>query len=213
MNKKYKVSPESNITILNGEEEIKREEKYTDNTDEILSLENVSINLENKICKLKDNLNELKEESIDNKNNITTLLLVFICCVIVALLSTKSLFLIKIFSELGIAYSLISTAIMINKQIQKQKEIKKQQKRITEEINRKSRINKRIEVLSKNKKISLPKKINEYIEIKPIYDFRFTPTDYFIENYQIEKRAKEMTKGKKKIKKRNNSSQYEEYKI
>ena len=213
MNKLYKVDKDSNITILDGEKETERDDKYTNNTEEILSLEDASINLENKICKLKDNLNELKEESINNKNNIITLLLVFICCVIVALLSTKSLFLIKIFSELGIAYSLISTAIMINKQIQKQKEIKKQQKRITEEINRKSRINKRIEILSKNKKITLPKKTNEYIEIKPIYDFRFTPTDYFIENYQTEKRAKEMKKEKKKIKKRNSSQESKEFKL
>ena len=213
MNKKYKVDIESNITILDGEKEIQKKEKYTNNTDEILSLENIAIEIENKIYKLKDNLNELIEETIDNKNNIITLSLMFICCLIVTLLSSKTLFLIKMFSELGIIVSAISTIIIIKKQIKNIKEIKIRTQRIEEEINRKTRVNKRIEILSKNKIITLPKKINEYIEIKPIYDFKFTPTDYFVENYQIEKRAKEMTNSKKKIKKRTNKYKNEEYKI
>lgn len=201
MNTKYKVDKENNVTVLDGEKEIQRKEKYTNNTEEILSLENTSTTLENKINRLKENLNELQEKNVDEKKNIIILLSLFICSLIIALLSTEILFIIKIISVLGIFFSITSTIIKTKKIFINKKEIKKQEKRITEEINRKTRVNKRIETLSKSKKITSPKKTNEYLEIKPIYNFNFTPTDYFVENYQIVKRTEEMTKGKKKIKK------------
>lgn len=213
MNIKYKVNSENEITILTEETEIERKEKYTSTTEEILSLENTKTLLETKINNLKNNLIEIQEENTDNKNNLITLLLILICCVIVSLLSTKTLFLTKIISDLGIVFSILSIIVNTKKYLKNKKEINIQEKRINEEINRKDRVNKRIEVLSKSKTISIPKKLNEYIEIKPIYDFRFTLTDYFIENYQIEKRIKEMTKGKKKVKKRTNEFNNEEYKF
>lgn len=211
MNKKYKVDEESNIIILTEEKEIQTKEKYTNNKDEIFSLKNASIALEIKISRLKDNLNKLKEKTIDSQNNLTTLLLIIVCSTIVSLLLEKNLFLIKIFFKSVLIFSVLSTIVLLRKYIKLKKEIKKSQKRIDEEINRKNRVNKRIEILSKNKTLTIPEKLNEYIEIKPIYDFKFTPTDYFIENYQIEKRAKEMTKSKKKTKTRTNSNKKQKY--
>lgn len=214
MNKKYNVDLEGNVIVLNEKgKEIQRNDKYTKNTDEILSLENLSEGLENKINNFKSTLEELKETNKDNKNNIVILTLLFVCGLGITFISPITLFLIKILAIIATIISIPLILTEIKKLITNNKEINKYEKRILENSYKVNKIKKRIATLLKEQTPILQGNHNEFTDVKSIYNLNLDPIDYFIENYQIGKRANEMKHSKKKVRKLTTESNSSIYKI
>lgn len=215
MNKKYIVDLEGIVTVVTDTgETIERKDKYTETTDTILSLENLSESLGNKVHLFERRLNELNnkirnESKIMRILNIALILLTFALLILSASISTKLfLSLIVISIPLEIIIGIVEKNI-----IKKDKEKRNYcSKHIAEVQHRIDKIQKRIEELSKNK---TPKETNHtFTEIKPISEYyNIDASDYFVENYLIEERAKEMSKGKKKVKKKPKTKNNIEYEL
>ena len=213
MNKKYIVDSEGAVTVITDSgETIERKDKYSETTDTILSLENLSESLRNKLRIFERRLNELNNKIRSESKtmrilNILLILLVLSLLIICSSISTKlSLLLLGTSIPLGVVIGIVEKTII------KKDEDKKVycSKRISEGNHQIEKIQKRIVELSKNKN---PKETDHtFTEIKPISTYyKITPSDYFVENYLIEERAKEMTKEKKKVKKKTKTRNVIEY--
>lgn len=202
MNKKYIVTPEGKVTVVTDTgEKIDKKDKYTKNTDEILSLENVVELIENKVNNLKKYLKETKIKIKDNKSTIITMPIFFLVSLGLVSLVTNSLVLT---TGLGFAFvvgGIIFLTPEVIKLIKGKKNIKEYEEKISGESHRINKITKRINTLSEDKTPVRAEKVNKLIDVKTISNFNFDASDYFIEQYQADKNNKSLTKGHPKVRK------------
>ena len=216
MNKQYIVDIDGKVLVITDQNElVERNDIYTENINTILSLENLSELLSDKIHLFEKRINELNN-SIRTKNktmrllNISLILLSFILIIIGIAVSEKL--------SLIVSISIIPLSVIIKKIedliVDKDKKTRnKYQKKLQEETHKKNKIEKRINSLPKEKATIEEEKINTYIDIKPIENYNIDTSDYFIEKYLIDKRVEQMTQGKKKVKKKTNTGNNLEYEI
>lgn len=201
MNKSYIVDNENNVTVINNLGfSSKRDDKYTQNTPQILSLENLSETLQLKIKNLTTSLNEVKSKT----KTMKILLPILTIVTIISLILVTGIIPIGI-DLLSIPLCLIPITIVLEMAqivalIKNNLKTKELNKKISHESIILKKTKKQIERLSKSQTPGETKK-NKIIDIAPTYNYNFNTTDYFIENYLITKRAEEMTKAKNKAKK------------
>lgn len=218
MNKKYIVDSEGTVTVITDKgETYTREDKYTESTDMILSLENLSETIEREISVFEKRSNELcnsirkKDRTIKNLNLALTLYM-SILCILTTAIDTKLLSTVM----LGHFPLMIIIGILEDRIIAKEK--KKRNyciKQISEKQHRIQKVRRKIDGLLRDKNLKTTN-YNNFTEIKPISEYtidKYTldASDYFVGNYLIEKRAKEMTKCKKLVKKKPNKKHTVEY--
>lgn len=218
MNKEYIVDSDGTVTVVtdNGKT-YTREDKYTESTDMILSLENLAEEIENDVQVLVKCSNELCQ-SIQKKDRTIKLLNLKLVLFMIAffylagaistnLLSSSLLCSMPLWVIIGIVEDRI-----IEKEKQKRNYCVKQ---FREKCRRAQRVRRKIDELSRNK-VQKKSNCNNFTEIKPISkytidEYTLDASDYFVEKYLIDKRAKEMIKGKKLVKKKTKSKKKLEY--
>lgn len=201
MNKSYMVDNNGTVTVVTDSGTLKvREDKYTKNTAEILSLENYKELKEAKKRILEHRISNLINNKKTTKTTMIFLPTTLFFFIAILLLSSTPLTYIKImFLIFSIATTLIETALLI--------ELKKTDKKIKQVnpllVNEKEtikKINKKINILKEDKKKIKKEPGPIFTDVKKIYEFKFDASDHFIEQYQIDKRTNEMNHSKQKNK-------------
>lgn len=205
MNQKYMINENGIVTVVTNDGTIiERKEPYTESTTTILSLENLAESIESKINYLEKRISDLNN-SIRHKikiiryANILLTLSTFVLLILGVAFVSK-LFLILILSSIPIAIIIKKIENII---IEKDKTQRNSyNKRIQEEVSRLNKINRRINSLPKEKIAIVETKINVYNEVKSLDNNNIDASDYFVENYLINKRTEEMSKNMPKVKKK-----------
>lgn len=205
MNKQYIVNEDNRVSVVtdNGDV-IERVEEYTDNTKEILSLENYQEQLENKVNFLNNRLNERnnalrkKKKDIKNINRLLLLLLCLLGFITLAIPNNLCLGLLISFIPMGMVIKFLENSFI--------KREEKKKDTLSSDINTRKeqleKVKRKIESLSKDKSLKGVVEHNTFIEVEPLYNYNFDVKDYFMEKYLIDKRTKEMTgEVKTKVKK------------
>lgn len=165
-----------------------------ENTDEISFIEDYIDSLNAKSNTIRNSLNERKKGKKNTKKSIIAIPLITIILetiILLGILPPLNLIpIIIVCTLIGIIAIEIPIALLL---IKDNKKIKECTKKLEELSYKKNKARKRIDILSKNK--------TKDKEVKRRYSYNFDPQDYFIEKYLIEKRAREMTGGKKKVRK------------
>ena len=198
MNKQYKVDEEGNVKVIKENSEVIDYGKYHKQTQEILSLENYSEETQEKINSfdkiIKELSNKIYKKNKFNRTLNITLTIIITLFLIASIVIDITSFLIILISIIPIS---LIVGIIENKVLTKNRqEIKYYNQRSKEENHILSKIKTKIELLKQDKtKIDY---VSDYQEVPPIKNYNLDPSDYFIEKYQLEKRVREMTKGKTK---------------
>jgi len=213
MNIKYKTDSDGNLVVINENGElIVREDKYTKNTDLILSLENIIKLLEKKSNYFRERQDEIKTEYKNNQKNIIIYTIVSFLSIsfLILIYSIFSITILNILMSIFLC-SYISTLIPdILILLKNNKELKEYTKKINIENHKIKKINKRIDMLSNNANAIKKQtdnhinidKVNDYIEVKNIPNY-YDASDYFIMNYTINKYNKTKEKTRKLTKEDN----------
>ena len=210
MNKQYIVDEKGNVKIRNNEDNEIEYGKANIFISEILSLENYQEQTQQKIEYFNEKIKEFsKNIHIKNKNNRTFNIMITIIITTLLIISAA----ININIALIVFLSIIPLSIIIetieNKLLSKNREENHYYtQRLNEETYKLNKIKSKIERLKKDKRITASTK--KYIDVLPINTYNLNSEDYFIESYQIEKRAREMTKAepKKLVRKNNRNNLY-----
>lgn len=212
MNEQFLVDQEGNVKVITTDNQIIDYGKGNRFTEEILSLENYQEQTKQKIDYFNEKTKEFSNKIYQkNKNNRTFNIIMTIIITSLLIISAT----INITATLILFLSIIPLAIVIeiieNKLLSKDREENKfYNQRSKEEIHRLNKIKSKIERLKKDKTPINSNNRNKYKNVLPINNYNLDSKDYFIENYQIEKRCREMTKSKPKklTRKKNESNTY-----
>ena len=200
MNKQYKIEEDGIVTIITDSGEVITKE-CNQNIDEILSLEDYIEITRIKMVPHRNNIRRYKEQKKTHKRLLfglpITLIVAEVMLLMAILPSIKLLLPILGCSLLAIGLLEIPSIITI---IKSNNKIEQNNKMLLELSHKEEKAKKRLETLSKEKTIE-PQVTPGFVEVKKIYSYHFDSQDYFIENYLIDKRAKEMTGGKTLVKK------------
>lgn len=204
MNTKYHVDSERKVTVLTNENQILDKGIHTKNTEEILSLENYAESTERKIRIGEKRINEINNQMRNRKKNFRKLNIIatISSLILLTLSATIEINMILIIIAISMLFT-PNITIAIDKLLAKKDNEKKEYctKRVIDEKIKFNKIKEKIDILSKDKTKDENVKINTFIEVKPIERNEIDSEDYFISNYKIEKRAREMTAQMPKTKK------------
>lgn len=212
MNKQYLVDQEGNVKIITNTNQILEYSNANRYIGEILSLENYQEQTNKKINYFDKLVKEFSNKIHKKKKNHRTFNII-LSIILTLLLITSAL--INMIACLIIFLSIIPLSIIIevieNKLLSKDREENQfYTQRSKEESYRLDKIKSKIEALKKDKNKIKTNNPSKYIDVLPIEKHNLDSEDYFIENYQIEKRTREMTKStpKKLTRKINTSNTY-----
>lgn len=212
MNEQFLVDHEGNVKVKTKDNQIIEYGKGNKFIEEILSLENYQEQTQQKIDYFNEKVKEFSNKIYKkNKKNRTFNIIITIIMTTLLIFSAA----VNITTALIIFLSIIPLSIIIdtieNKLLSKDKEENKfYSQRSKEEIYKLNKIKSKIEILKKDKTQINASNQTKYKNVLPIDNYNLNSEDYFIENYQIEKRTREMIKNspKKLTRKKNESNTY-----